>query len=38
MVSPEGHMFYVGLYREDKKKSSLKPQILEPWYLLSNIT
>ena len=28
-----GHMFYIGLYREDKKKSSLKPQSLEPWYL-----
>ena len=26
-----GHMFYIGLYREDKKKSSsLKPQSLEP--------
>ena len=24
------YMFYIGLYRDNKKKSSLKPQSLEP--------
>ena len=32
MAPPQGHMFYIGLYRENMKKSScLKPQGLEPW-------
>ena len=36
---PGDHIFYKALYRENKKKSSsLKPQSLEPWYLLCNIT
>ena len=30
MVLPRGHVFYIGLYMEDKKKSSLKQQSLEP--------
>ena len=29
-VQPRGNLFYIGLYREDKKKSSLKQQSLEP--------
>ena len=34
-----GHMFYIGLYRGNVKKSScLKPQGLEPWYLVYSIT
>ena len=29
--APGGHMFYIGLYRENMKKSScLKPEVLEP--------
>ena len=37
--SPEGHMFYIGLYRENMKKSScLKPQGTESWYLIWNVT
>ena len=39
MVQPQGHMFYIGLYRENvKKKSCLKPQGLKPWYLVYSIT
>ena len=36
---PWGHMFYIGLYRENMKKSSrLKQQGLKPWYLVCSIT
>ena len=27
--------FYIGLYRENMKKSCLKPQGIEPWYVAS---
>ena len=31
MACPQGHMFYIGLYRESMEKSScLKQQCLEP--------
>ena len=34
-----GHMFYIGLNRENVKKSPcLKPQGLKPWYLVCSIT
>ena len=34
-ICPDGHMFYIGLYWENMKKSScLKPQGLESWYLV----
>ena len=37
--NPLGHMFYIGLYRENMKKSScLKSYVLEPWYIVSSIT
>ena len=29
LTSAGGHMFYIGLYRENVKKSCLKPQDLE---------
>ena len=36
---PGGHMFYVGLYREnDEKYFCLKQQGLEHWYLIWRIT
>ena len=36
---PRGQMFYIGLCRENVKKSScLKPQCLEPWYLVWSVT
>ena len=39
MAPPGGNMFYIGLYKEKVKKSScLKPQGLEPWYLVCSIT
>ena len=35
MALPEDHMFNIGLYRENVKKSScLKLEGLEPWYLV----
>ena len=39
MACPESDMFYIGLYRENMKKSScLKPLGLELWYLVCSIT
>ena len=39
MALPRGQMFYVGLYRDNVKKSScLKPQGLVPCYLVCSIT
>ena len=39
MALPEDHMFNIGLYRENVKKSScLKLEGLEPWYLVYSIT
>ena len=36
---PWGYMWYIGLYRENIKKSScLKPQGIELWYLVCSIT
>ena len=36
MAATRGHMFYIGLYRENLKKSScLKPESLDIWYLAS---
>ena len=38
MDQPWGHNFYISLYRENMKKSScLKPQRIEPWYLVCSI-
>ena len=37
MGPPGGHMFYIGLYRENMKKSScLKPQGLDIWDVASS--
>ena len=33
-----GHMFNIGLNRENMKTSCLKPQGLKPWYLVCSIT
>ena len=39
MALPRGHMFYIGLYRENMKKSScLEPEGLDYWYLVFSIT
>ena len=38
MARPRGQMFYIGVYRENEKKSScLKPKGLEPWHLVCSI-
>ena len=35
MAPPRGHIFYIGLYRENMKQSScLKPKGIESWYLV----
>ena len=39
MARPGGQLFYIGLYRENVKKSDcLKPEGLDYWYLVFSIT
>ena len=39
MASPRGHMFYIGLFRENVKESScLKPEGLDYKYLVFSFT